>query len=76
VVVVGLTLTATPLVAGRFPGVITPVPLLKIAVRSELPPEEIEVGFAKKLVIVGTGSTVTIVVCVTALPEVGVTVSV
>jgi hypothetical protein len=76
VVVVGLTLTAVPLVTVRLPGVITPVPFAKTAVRFALVPSEIAVGFAPKLVIVGGGTTVTVVVCVTAVPLVGVTVSV
>jgi hypothetical protein len=76
VVVVGLTLTAVPLVTGRLPGVITPVPLAKTAVRFELPPAVIVAGLATKLVIVGAGLTVIVAVCVTAAPLVGVTVSV
>jgi hypothetical protein len=74
VVVVGLTLTAVPLVTGRFPGVITPVPPAKTAVRLVLPPAVIVVGLAPKLVIVGavgTGFTVTIAVCVIAVPAAG-----
>jgi hypothetical protein len=61
-----------------FPGAITPVPPLKFAVRLELAPEVIEVGLATKLVITGPDAavTVTVAVCVTAAPEVGVTVSV
>jgi hypothetical protein len=62
VVVVGLTLTAVPLVAGRLPGVITPVPPAKTAVRLELPPAVIVAGAATKLVIVGAGFTVTVAV--------------
>jgi hypothetical protein len=73
---VGLTLTAVPLVTVRLPGVITPVPLAKTAVRLALPPTVIVAGFASKLVIVGAGTTVTVAVAVTAAPLVGVTVRV
>jgi hypothetical protein len=73
---VGLTLTAVPLVTAILPGVITPVPLAKTAVRPELPPARIDVGLATKLVIIGAGFTVIVAVCVTALPLVGVTVRV
>jgi hypothetical protein len=76
VVVAGLTLTGVPLVTEIGPGVITPVPALKAAVSCEPDPELIVVGFAVKLVIVGTGSTVTVAVAVTTPPTVGVTVSV
>ena len=76
VVAVGLTLTATLLVTAMLPGEIEPVPPVNTAVRLELAPEEIEVGLAAKLLITGTGSTVTIVVCVIGLPEAGVTVNV
>jgi hypothetical protein len=55
VVVVGLTLTPTPLVTARLPGVITPVPLAKTAVRVVLPPAAIIAGIAPKLVIEGEG---------------------
>ena len=75
-VVVGLTLTAVPLITARLPGVITPVPLEKTAVRLELPPTVIVSGLATKLVIVGAGFTVIVVVAVTAAPLEGVTVSV
>jgi hypothetical protein len=67
VVAVGLTLTGVPLVTLWLnpPGaVITPVPFVNTAVRLELPPEEMEVGLAVKLVMVGTGSTVTVVAAV------------
>jgi hypothetical protein len=56
VVEMGLTVTTVPLVAGRFPGVITPVPLAKTAVRVEVPPAVMAVGFTTKLAIVGAGS--------------------
>lgn len=72
----GLTLTGVPLVAGRLPGVITPVPLAKTAVRLELPPTVIVAGLATKLVIVGAGTTVTVTVWVTAAPLEPVTVMV
>jgi hypothetical protein len=76
VVVAGLTLTPVPLVAARLPGVITPVPLAKTAVRLELAPAAIDAGFAPKLVIVGAGTTVTVAICVMAAPTGGVTVRV
>ena len=72
----GLTLTGVPLVAGRLPGVITPVPLAKTAVRLELPPTVIVAGLATKLVIVDAGTTVTVTVWVTAAPLEPVTVMV
>jgi hypothetical protein len=55
VVVAGLTFTAVPLVTGRLPGVIAPVPLTKTAVRLALAPALIVAGVAAKLVIVGAG---------------------
>jgi hypothetical protein len=76
VVVVGPTLTAVPLVTGRLPGVITPVPFAKTPVRFVLPPAAIVAGFAVKLVIVGAETTVTVTVCVTAVPAGFVTVRV
>jgi hypothetical protein len=74
VVVVGLMLTGVPLVTVRLPGVITPVPFANTAVRLELVPVAMVAGLAPKLVIVGGGTTVTVTVCVTAAPLVGVTV--
>ena len=68
VVTVGLTLAGVPLVTARLPGVITPVPLAKTAVRLELAPAVMVAGFATKLVIVGAGTTVTVTVWVTAVP--------
>jgi len=53
VLVAGLTVTATPLVAGRLPGVMTPVPFAKAPVRVALDPSVMEVGFTVKLVIEG-----------------------
>jgi len=77
VVAVGLTLTPVPLVTEIFPGVITPVPLENTPVRVLLDPEVMVAGFATKLVMVGTiVVTVTVAVCVTAVPVVGVTVRV
>lgn len=76
VVAVGLTVTPVPLVAGRLPGVMTPVPFWKTPVSVELPPEPIVAGLAVKLVIAGTGYTVTVVCAVIAVPLVGVTVSI
>ena len=72
----GLTVTAVPLVAAIFPGVITPVPLANTPVSVALCPAVIVVGLATKLVIVGSGFTVTVTVAVTAAPLDGVTVSV
>jgi hypothetical protein len=51
VVTVGLTLTAVPLVTGRLPGVMTPVPPVKTAVRLEAEPTVMVDGLATKLVI-------------------------
>ena len=75
-VVVGLTLTAVPLVAARLPGVMTPVPLAKTPSDLELPPAAMVAGLATKLVIVGKGTTVTVAVWVIAVPVGGVTVRV
>ena len=76
-VCVGETLTGVPMVAGRLPGVIMPVPLAKTPVRLVEPPAVIDAGLAVKLVMVGaTGFTVTVTVCVTAGPMTGVTVRV
>ena len=72
----GLTLTPTPLVTETFPGVITPVPFAKTAVRVELDPEAMVEGLAEKLVITGVAPTVTVTVCVAGDPLVPVTVSV
>lgn len=58
------------------PGVITPVPFAKTAVRLALPPGPTVVGLATKLVIVGAGSTITLVIAVIAVPTGGVTVRV
>jgi hypothetical protein len=55
VVVVGLTFTVTPLVAGRFPGVMTPVPFAKTPVRAAVDPSIIDARFAVKLEIEGGG---------------------
>jgi hypothetical protein len=76
VVAVGVTFTGVPLVTGRLPGVITPVPPEKTAVRLELPPTGIVSGLATKLVIAGGGYTVTVTVWLTEAPLEGVTVSV
>ena len=76
-VVLGETLTGDPLVAGRFPGVITPVPLAKTPVRLAGLPDVTLAGLAMKLVMVGgVGVTVTVAVCVIAGPVAGVTVRV
>ncbi len=55
VVAVGLTFTPAPLVAGRLPGVMTPVPFAKTPVRDALDPTVMEVELAVKLVIEGGG---------------------
>ena len=75
-VAVGLAGTFTPLVAGRFPGVMTPVPFAKTPVRVVLDPVAMVAGLALKLVIVGAGFTAMAAVAVTAVPLEGVTVSV
>jgi hypothetical protein len=79
VVEMGLTVTTVPLVADRFPGVMTPVPLAKTAVRVEVPPAVIAAGFATNLEIDGPGRapfTVTVAAWVTVVPEAPVTVRV
>jgi hypothetical protein len=53
VVLVGLTDTAVPLVTEILPGVITPVPLEKFAVRLELAGAVIVAGLAVKLEMLG-----------------------
>ena len=75
-VAVGLTVTPTPLVAVRQPGVMTPVPFAKTPVRVALDPVVMVLGIAMKLVIVGAGFTVMVAAAVTAVPFVGVTVRV
>jgi hypothetical protein len=65
-----------PLVTVTFPGVITPVPPAKTAMRFALEPAAIVPALLTKLVITGAGTTVTVTVCETADPEAGVTVSV
>jgi hypothetical protein len=66
--------------AGRFPGVITPVPPLKNPVRLAIPPAATVVGAAVKLVMVGaagaTGFTVIVAVCAVVAPAELVTVRV
>jgi hypothetical protein len=63
VVAVGLTVTGTPLLTARFPGVITPVPPVKTPVNVPLVPAVTVVGLAMKLVMVGTtGGGVVVVV--------------
>ena len=57
VVIVGLTVTATPLVAGRLPGVMTPVPFAKTPVRVALPPLK---ALAAKLLIEGAAGGVVV----------------
>ena len=73
----GVTLTAVPLVTGRFPGVMTPVPLAKTPVKLAVAPAAIDTGFATKLAIVGAAAfTVTVTVCEALTPAELVTVSV
>ena len=55
VVVAGVTLTATPLVAAMLPGVITPVPPLNTPVRLEFDPASMVAGLLVKLLMVGGG---------------------
>lgn len=74
VVAAGETLTATPLVMLMLPGVMTPEPPAKTAVRVALEPASISAGLAVKLVIFG--ETVTVVVEVAGEPVEPVTVSV
>jgi hypothetical protein len=66
--------------AGRFPGVITPVPPLKNPVRLAVPPAVIDAGLAAKLAMAGaagaTGFTVTVAAWVAVPPKEFVTVRV
>ena len=69
VVAAGLTLTGVPLVTGRLPGVIIPVPLTKLAVRLELAPDAIVAGLATKLVIAGAVALqFTVIACMAVVP--------
>ena len=78
VVVAGFTFTATPLVTEPMPGVIAPVPPVNTAVKVvPFPPAVIVEASDVKLLIVGAAAfTVTVAVCVIAVPAAGVTVSV
>jgi hypothetical protein len=58
-------------VTARFPGVITPVPPAKTAVRLALVPAVIVDALDVKLVIDGAVVTVTVAVCVIAVPTAG-----
>jgi len=58
VVAVGFTVTATPLVAERLPGVMTPVPFEKTPVRDAGDPLVMVLGLALKLEMEGAGVTV------------------
>jgi hypothetical protein len=60
VVAVGDTDTPTPLVTDMLPGVITPVPFEKTAVKVEELPELMVEGEAAKLVIVGGATTTSV----------------
>lgn len=55
VVAVGLTFTGSPLVAGRLPGLITPVPFAKTPVSAVLVPVVMFAEFAVKLLMEGGG---------------------
>ena len=57
-VTVGFTVTATPLVAARLPGVMTPVPLEKTPVRLTFAPAEMELELAVKLEMAGGGGVI------------------
>jgi len=80
VVAAGATTTGTPLLTLRFPGVMTPVPLLKIAVMLLDEPDEMVAGLAVKLVMDGAageaGVTLTVVKAVAVAPAEFVTVRV
>jgi hypothetical protein len=76
VVVVGVTWSAFPLVTVSLPGVITPVPPVKTAVKLTVAPAVIDEWSAVKLTMVGAGYTVTVACCAIAVPAGGVTVSV
>ena len=77
---VGVTGTALPLVTELLtdlvPAVMAPVPPENTAVKLLVPPEEMDVGLALKLVMAGAATTVTVTVPVTEAPDVGVTVRV
>ena len=74
---VGVALTGVPLVTVRLPGVITPVPSVKMPVKLVVPPAVIDVGFAMKLVIAGAATfTVMVTVIDAVTPAELVTVSV
>lgn len=66
-VAAGVTVMATPLVTVILPGVTTPVPPVKTAVKLELLPTVMVAGLAVKLVIEGAALTVTVTEPVTVL---------
>lgn len=72
----GLMLTGVPLLTGRLPGEMTPVPPVKTAVSVKVAPASTIAGLAVKLVMDGAGVTVTVAVWVMAAPAGGVTVRV
>jgi len=74
VVAVGFTVTATPLVAERLPGVITPVPFEKTPVKDALVPSVMVLELAVKLEM--EGATVTVTMAVAGVPALLVTVRV
>ena len=76
VVDVGETDTPMPVSTEMLPGVMTAAPSAKTAVSVDDVPAVIDVGKAVKLVIDGGGTTVTVLVCVVAVPAALVTVSV
>jgi hypothetical protein len=76
VVVVGVIWAGIPLTTVMLPGLMTPDPPEKTAVRLVLDPASMVVGLATKLAIAGAGSTFTVTVAVTGVPAAGVTVRV
>ena len=54
-VLLGLTVAATPLVTEMLPGVMTPVPFANTPVSEALPPAVMEAGLAEKLEIEAAG---------------------
>jgi len=69
VLVVGETVTGVPLVTAILPGVITPVPLEKVAVRLAELPVVMAATLEAKLLIIGAGMTVTVTVLLVVTPS-------
>lgn len=67
-VVLGLTVTGIPLVTARLPGLMTAVPLVKMAVRLLLDPSVMVAGLATNVVITGAGYAITVANCLTIVP--------